>query len=224
MLPSPPIKLWGLVTRQERWGLSRRGWSVIALLFFSLSALLLFRLQPFLAVTHRVDSTVLVSEGWISEYACQTAAHEFRTGSYPIVYATGGPMPEFAANPAVSRTWASVGARRLKSAGVPTNSIQIVPARAVGRDRTYTAAVALRDWFREHNLPLQSINVVTADAHARRTRLLFEKALGKDVAVGIISVPDPDYDPKRWWRYSEGVREVLGEAIAYAYARFFFSP
>jgi len=37
-------------------------------------------------------------------------------------------------------------------------------------------------------------------------------------------VPDPDYDPKRWWRYSEGVREVLGESIAWFYAAFFFHP
>ena len=33
-----------------------------------------------------------------------------------------------------------------------------------------------------------------------------------------------EYDPKRWWCYSEGVREILGETIAYVYARFFFFP
>jgi hypothetical protein len=66
--------------------------------------------------------------------------------------------------------------------------------------------------------------VVKEDAHARRTRLLFPKALGPDVEVGIIAVQTPDYDPKRWWRYSEGVRDVIGESIAYVYARFFFWP
>ena len=71
---------------------------------------------------------------------------------------------------------------------------------------------------------LHAVNIVTEDVHARRTRLLFQKALGNGVTVGIIAVPNPDYDAKRWWRYSEGVREVVGEVIAYLYARFFFVP
>jgi hypothetical protein len=37
-------------------------------------------------------------------------------------------------------------------------------------------------------------------------------------------VQNPDYDPKHWWRYSEGVREILGETIAYMYAEFLFRP
>ena len=32
----------------------------------------------------------------------------------------------------------------------------------------------------------------------------------------------PDYDPKDWWRYSDGVREVIGESIAYIYANSYF--
>ena len=54
--------------------------------------------------------------------------------------------------------------------------------------------------------------------------MLFQAALGPDVKVGIISVPDPDYDPAHWWHYSEGVREILGESIAYIYAKFIFWP
>jgi hypothetical protein len=73
-------------------------------------------------------------------------------------------------------------------------------------------------------VPLTSVNVLTADVHARRTRLLFEMALGPSVKVGIISVPNADYDARRWWRYSQGVRAVFGECIAYAYARVFFRP
>ena len=92
------------------------------------------------------------------------------------------------------------------------------------RDRTYGSAVALRNWFRDHNTPVSRINLVTEDVHARRTRVLFEKALGKNVAVGIIAVPNPDYDWRRWWWYSEGVKAVGSEALAYVYARLFFHP
>jgi hypothetical protein len=49
-----------------------------------------------------------------------------------------------------------------------------------------------------------------------------QRAFGRGVTVGIISIQNPDYDPKHWWRYSEGVRDVLGESIAYVYAKFLF--
>jgi hypothetical protein len=34
----------------------------------------------------------------------------------------------------------------------------------------------------------------------------------------------PDYDPGHWWRSSDGFREVIGEVIAYFYARSCFLP
>ena len=49
-------------------------------------------------------------------------------------------------------------------------------------------------------------------------------ALGANVAVGVISVPDRGYDPNRWWRYSQGVKTVINEVIGYIYTRFIFRP
>ena len=98
----------------------------------------------------------------------------------------------------------------------------MVPSHVNGRERTYSSAIALRDWFREHKTLVSSINALTEGAHARRTRLLYQKAVGRNVTVGIIAVSNPDYDPKQWWRYSDGVREVTGESIAYIYTKFFF--
>ena len=103
-------------------------------------------------------------------------------------------------------------------------SIQAVSSRVIDRERTYYAALALRDWFHQQALSVHAINIVTENVHARRTQLLFAEAFGPDVTVGVIAVPDPDYDARRWWRYSEGVREVIGETIAYFYAKFFFYP
>jgi hypothetical protein len=73
-------------------------------------------------------------------------------------------------------------------------------------------------------MAVHSLNIVTEGVHARRTRLLFQKAFGENAAIGIIAVPNPDYDPKQWWRYSEGVREVVGETVAYLYAKLLFHP
>jgi hypothetical protein len=37
----------------------------------------------------------------------------------------------------------------------------MVPSRIMDRDRKYGAAVALRNWFRENNMTVPRINVVT---------------------------------------------------------------
>lgn len=216
--------LGGILVRRERWTLSWGG-RLLALGILGGVLLVLARtVHPFLAVTARVQTDVLVVEGWIHENAARGAAAEFKTGGYPRVFVTGGPVTGSGGYTTVYDTLAHVGAGYLKAAGVPNELIQMVPAREMGRDRTYNDALALRTWFAENGMLVRQINVLTGDAHARRTRLLFQKAFGSSATVGIISVPNPDYDARHWWRYSEGVREVVGESIAYLYARLFFWP
>ena len=186
--------------------------------------LLLKTIHPFLAVTERVDADILVIEGWIHRYAIRQGAEEFKRGSYQRIFTTGGPENGSGGYVNDYQTSASVGAEALKRFGIPEDVIQMAPSRVIGRERTYSSAVALRDWFYEHNVPVQSMNVLTEDCHARRTQLLFQKVFGENVPVGIIAVPNPDYNPKYWWHYSEGVREVISESIAYMYARFLFYP
>ena len=223
-MPASSQKLWGILTRRERWGLAWRGWLIVAMVALGFGWALLRGIYPFLAVTQRVDTKVLVVEGWVPAPVIQAAINEFRSGSYERVFSTGGPVEWSGGYTSDNDTSAIWGSGRLRRGGIASELVQMVPARVVGRDRTYHSAVALRDWLREHRLPVQSINVITEDVHARRTRLLFHAAFGDAVTVGIIAVPNPDYDSRHWWQYSEGVREVIGESIAYSYARFFFAP
>ena len=217
-------RLGGLVTRRERWGLSWRGYLALAVVAVVGGVAFLFGIYPFFAVTERVETRLLAVEGWIDVYAIKFAADEFRSRGYERVFTTGGPVQGMGGYTNDYNTSASVAAGRLKQVGVPPEVIQMAPSRILSRDRTYSSAVALKTWCKENGLPLTRINVVTADVHARRTRLLFQKALGPEVQVGVISVPHPDYDARQWWRYSQGVRTVLGECIAYVYARLFLHP
>jgi uncharacterized SAM-binding protein YcdF (DUF218 family) len=214
----------GLLTRRERWGLSGRGWLLIALLAVALTVTALLNVYPFLSVTHRVDTNMLVVEGWVHDYAIQGGIDEYGAGSYQRIFVTGGPVTGSGVYTSDYGTSAHVGESRLKALGMPAESIQAVPSRVIDRDRTYYSALALRDWFHQQAIEVHAINIVTENVHARRTRLLFAEAFGPKVAIGIIAVPDPDYEPKRWWRYSEGVKDVLSESIAYIYAKFFFYP
>ena len=186
--------------------------------------LFLWRVYPFLAVTHRVDTNVLVVEGWIHKYAIRAAVAEFRSNSYQRVFTTGGPVEGTGGYINDYQTSASVGADLLTKCGLPNESLQMVPSRVMDRDRTYDSAIALRNWLRDHHLPVRGINVVTENVHARRTRLLFHEALGKEVTVGVIAVPNPDYDSEHWWRYSQGVKDVVSETVAFIYAKLLFYP
>ena len=221
---TPSKKLFGLLTRRERWSLSWRGWLAVLLLLILAGWYGILHLYPFLAVTQRENARVLVVEGWVPEYAIRDAVKEFRSGSYDRVFTTGGPVEGTGRYTNDYNTSASVGATRLRADGLPPDILQMVPCRVMKRNRTYESALALRDWMQEHHLRVSAINVLTEAVHARRSRLLFQEAFGPDVRVGIIAAANPDYDASRWYRYSEGVRDVIGETLAYVYAKFLFFP
>ena len=215
---------WKFLSKRERWGLTWQGWLALLLILVLAAVVFLTRIHPFLTPTHRVESNILVVEGWVHSHVIQAAVKEFTTGNYQLVFSTGGPS-----NGSGKYTWdadtsASVGAGQLRAAGVPPESLQMVASHVIGRDRTYYSAVALRDWFREHNTDVKSLNIISESTHARRTWLLFQEAFGDKVKVGVIAIQNPDYDAKHWWRSSDGVREVVDETVAYLYVRLFFHP
>jgi uncharacterized SAM-binding protein YcdF (DUF218 family) len=214
----------GLFSRRERWGLSVRGWLLFVGLAIATCFGVIVTIHPFLSITERSPAHLLVVEGWVHDHAIRAAKDEFQAGGYQDVFTTGGPVHGVGAYVNVYSTAASIAAQRLKRDGVPAERVHMAPARKSDRDRTFASAIALRDWMHAHHFTVTKINVITEDVHARRTRLLFQKAFGPDVSVGIIAVPNPDYDANHWWRYSEGVRDVLSETISYAYARFLFHP
>jgi DUF218 domain. len=223
-VPCADRRFWGIITRKERWGFSWYGSLLVVFVLLLGTAGFVYTIFPFLAITQRVDSNVLVVEGWVPPFAIEAAVREFRSGAYAIVYTTGGPVGGMGGYTNDYNTLASVAATRLRAAGLAPEVVRMVPSRVMDHDRTFGAAVALRDWLRRHGGVPAKVNVLTANAHARRTRLLFQCALGSQVQVGVISIQDPDYDPKRWWRYSDGVREVVAETGAWIYAKLFFHP
>jgi hypothetical protein len=128
----------------------------------------------------------------------------------------GSPLAEY-------QNYAELGLVMLQRLGLGSGSIQAVPTGHVQKDRTYAEAVTLRNWLQQHGGIPAKINLISIGAHSRRSRLLFEKAFGSGTRVGIIAVPDRDYDPGHWWQSSQGVRSVVDEVIAYGYARLLFT-
>jgi len=214
--------LCGLASRRMRWGLTWRGRFLAALVVVAALVATLRFVHPFLAVTDRVPADVLIVEGWAPPSTMKDAADEFLSGGYkrlilmrpiladPDKYASGRYNGDYVMN-------------LLLQDGVPKDkAVSLFPIVA-NKDRTFHSALDAKRWLAEQGMVVKSIDVATVGPHARRSRLMYQKAFGDDVKIGIISMPDRAYDPAHWWRSSEGVRDVLGEIIAYCYARFLFS-
>jgi uncharacterized SAM-binding protein YcdF (DUF218 family) len=214
-------RCWGLVHRRDCWVPTWRGW--LALVFgVGLALVLIARsLDGFLSVTDSIPGGALVLEGWASDFVIDAAVNEYKTHSYEKLFVTGGPI-EHGSPVFRYGTQAEFGGAILNKRGIGPDIAQVVPSPFVAQDRTFTEAVSVKKWLSEHGITLKSVNVITEGPHARRSRLLFEKAFGKGVEVGVMSIPSPNYDHKHWWRTSEGVRTMIGEVLAYGYARFLF--
>ena len=194
------------------------------MLLFAVAALVVFSIRgaySFLAVNDPVDNGALVVEGWLPDYALQEAITEFGRGHHSRIFVTGGPL-ENGAPLSEYRTFAELGAATLLRLGLDTNAVQAVPAPRVRLDRTYASALALKNWLGSHGVVETNFNVISLGPHSRRSRLLFEKALGKDYKIGVIAIENQEYDAKQWWASSAGVRTMSDEIIAYLYARLSF--
>lgn len=211
------------IEKKSRFCLTKRDW---ALLIISIAGLIfgfVSGIHPFLAIDKPIDSKILVVEGWLPDYALEQAVNEFDENNYHLLITTGGPLLK-GYHLSHYKTEAEIGAAIIKKFGFDEEKIIAVPAPYIIKDRTYTPACALKKWISNSNQNIKAINLLSLGAHSRRSWILFQKALGDSIAVGIISTENLSYNPEHWWKSSDGVRTVLSEMIAYIYARFFFHP
>jgi len=217
------MAFWGLISKRERYGFTLRGYIILAGMSIVLLVLAVLYLLPFLAVTDPVAGDIMVVEGWLPRYAIATSVRDFKKEKYKLLVTIGVP---FGIGSPLRRygTSADLAASCVRSMGFDEEKLIAVSTPDVKRHRTYESAVQLKKWLRSSGLKIKALNVYTLGPHARRSRLLFMSVFAPDVEVGVVAVNSRDYEPNRWWAYSSGVRQVLDEAIAYVYAKFFFSP
>lgn len=199
-----------LVKRKELWVPTCWGWALIVFTILAIVAGYIRNVQSFLSVSEPAKAQILALEEWIPPYAIKCAASEFKDHGYDLLVVLGQ-----------DRRWV---VPILKEAGVSEWRIVTVPVQPVLKDRSFAFAVALREWLLSSGMSGKAVNVYTFGVHARRSRLLYRKALGSDSVVGIISCENPDYDPEQWWESSEGFKTVIDETIAYIYTQLFFFP
>ena len=198
-----------------------RGWLAVLLAVGLAGGLMLHWVPRFLALQDSVPGGVLVVEGWVTDDVLGRATEEYRQGGYVVWCVTGepldkgGPLNDYG-------DYATLTVATFEKLGGTPGVLHPVTWKTVRRDRTYASALALKAWLRERGLPAEKVNVVTRGVHARRSRLMYQKAFGPGTRVGVIAVPEPNFDTERWWTTSGGFRAVVDETVAYIYARCFF--
>ncbi len=171
-------------------------------------------IHPFLSYHHPVDSEILIVEGWLGAPFLPLAVEEFYRGHYRQIVTVGGPLSISLQTDDYSN-YAQLGAFRLKALGIDSQLITPVPAPHVKGHKTYAYAQAFRDWIVRSDHNVNAVNVFSGSVHSRKSYLLFQKVLGNDIKVGIISAPPQRYDPRYWWSSRRGIWLVFKNTIAY---------
>ena len=220
-----------LINRRDRLGLTLQGWLLGLALVSVVVWGLVSHAHGFFALNQPLNNAdLLVVEGWVTDDNAQNAIQEFKAHPYKAIVTTGTQLPR-GYYLSEYKSFAELSRASLIRMGIPTDQIIAIPAAGVPRDRSYTSAVALKNWLSSQktssqktssqNRVYRSANLFSESVHARRSWMLFKRALGSQLELGIISVPSTDYDADRWWTQSEGFKRVLFEAIGWVYVQVF---
>ena len=207
-----------LVAKREKWCLTWRGWIAVVTVLAAFVVIGMTGIVPFLAVTAVVPADVLVVEGWIPEYTLKDAAAEFSKGKYRYIITVGGPMNHQLYFPE-KMTYAELAALGLGKLGVASNLVVSVSSPEVDRERSFVYGRAAMQWLAAHDPKVRAVNVYSFGVHARRTRLVFERAGEHKIIIGVIAGQDRSSDPREWWKTSEGFKTVTEEALGYVWSR-----
>lgn len=199
------------------------GWLLVILLVIGAFCTFVLNLYPFLAPDKPPKHGIMVVEGWIHDFALDEAVFMYRDGDYSKIICTGIPV-EIGSYIQNFDSYPEMTKARLIHLGVPEEDIVVTVADESEKDRTYRSAEAMREAIIAYNIKGKDLHLVTVGPHGRRSRMLFQKALGNDYNIGITCLDPGFYAPETWFTCSEGVRSVIGEFIAYGYAKIFFHP
>ncbi|MCD4730193.1 MAG: YdcF family protein, partial [Bacteroidales bacterium] len=189
---------FSIAKKKEIWTATWFGHFLKLSIFIILLFIFAKTIHPFLAKTKSVESKIMVAEGFIPDFAIETSMSIFNEGNYTLMIITGkkklkGSYIDEYENDGLH------SAATLGKMGFDTTKIKVISiGDDIRKDRTYATAIAVKHWFQKYKKPCR-FNVVTTGCHARRSHLLFKKAVGKDAAIGIIAIEDIRYNPNKWW-------------------------
>jgi uncharacterized SAM-binding protein YcdF (DUF218 family) len=166
-------------------------------------------------LTQRLPAGILVVEGWIGRDGVRAAEGEFEEHGYQYIVVAGGATSEGWEEPPSS--YAGMAERELIRLGIPNHIIIVAPSGDTERQRTYESAVAVLRVLQAKGIHPRAVNVFTKGSHARRSRLVFSKAFGPGIGVGVVSWTPSDSAALPWWQSSDRAKDLLTETVGYLF-------
>jgi len=192
--------------------------SIFVFIFiYNATVFTLIEIHSFLAVTSPVDAEVLVVEGWLFDYMLNEAAEEIQTGKYKYIVTTG--IDKYMSQETPSKgliNTAETCKDKLIQRGIHASTIYPVASSHVDGQYTLFTATAIKSWLVQRNI--KAVNVFTGGPHGRKSLVIFQKALGKDIQVGVITCKAKHYPPVYWWTSLTGAKATLRYLAGYLYA------
>jgi|SRR5208282_3270175 len=205
--------------------------------FVAAFVLIAMLLGDFLAVSRPLGQDVLVVEAWIPKESLAQVPSVLRSGRYRYLVVVGYP-----AQASDKNSLADVAGTELEKLGCdPSTMVKIrVPFQSTFRSyvipigappsfgvafrfqltrRTYASALAVGEWLQSSRIPAHGVDVLTASLHARKSWILFQRAIGDKYRVGIIAAPVMDYNPRYWLLSKRGIYLAPLCLIGYFYAK-----
>ena len=211
------------IRQRQVWLPTIWGWLFLLFVGFIMSVFAVNNIYSFLAPNDPVGAKVLVVEGWLAPADLDQAVHAFKEGGYQQVVTTGGPILGWS-KLIQDSNYAQIAAHYLEEQGVPRDAIFVVPTPLSAQERTFLSAVVLRKTMQRLGTKLDAIDLFSSGTHSRRSRLLFQIALGSKVRVGIFAARPSYYDPDAWWQSSDGVEAIVLQSIGLIWVKCFFWP
>lgn len=199
------------------------GLSLLLLICIMTCILLANTLYSFLSPNEPVGGRILVVEGWLTPDELDQAEQAFKNGKYERVVTTGGPIsgwPDLYPD----TDYAKISADYLARHNVKRDLITVVSTPKSAQERTFLSAVMFRESAQKSGMTLDAIDIFSSGPHARRSRLLFQMALGKKVRVGVLAARPSSFDPDAWWRTSAGVEAIVFQSIGFVWVKCCFWP
>ncbi len=199
------------------------------LLIFLLCALSFYlfirNIEDFLSPKNAVfPADIMVVEGFVHDYVIDSAMALFAKDGYKELI-TSGTYMDMGAYLSQYTSTAQMATATFLARGFPEEKIHTVPTKHTWQQRTYNSALSVRAFIDSSGRKPLGINIVSLGAHGRRSYFLFKKTFeGSGIPIGIISIDERRYDPKKWWESSKGARTISNEFLAWLYEWLFFSP
>jgi hypothetical protein len=115
-------------------------------------------------------------------------------------------------------TYDDLAAKRLQKLGFDTKKLVKISVPGVSAGRTLASATAVKRWLSSSGISVCCVEVFTKGVHARKSWILFRRALGDGYRVGIIAGSDESYDRRFWFFSTRGIRIVVRNLAGYVYS------